>query len=454
MVQRRTHFTTRDLLMMATLAALGGVAGTYINAVGDFFQSILGFPGATQWAAGLHVLWLTLAVGLTRKQGAGTVTGLLKGGVELLTGNTHGLLVVLVDLVAGLLVDLGFLISWKKDSLLAYCVSGGLAAVSNVLVFQLFAAVPADTLAYWLLLLVAGVALLSGVLFGGVLSRALIAALRRAGVVKDIPPAPLSRKVYPFLLLGTALLAVVLSIYLRGALRGPTTVHVGGAVEAAYDYPVEHGDIVQVTADGTLRGVTASYTGPPLRELVARARPDPDASNLLVRASDGYAFFITMDEVRENGGVLLSPQGEGSEASYDVVGAANSKAWVRGVSELTVVGPATLDVRGALDKPGPYDPDVWQTRMDSTLLDLGDGPVKVQGIPLGSVLQPMAPQEGATTVLLETDSEPISLPLADVLDDDDLRIFTVIGDADISFAVARMNGQVLARRVTGIDVRE
>ncbi|HUW08582.1 MAG TPA: hypothetical protein VM537_02590, partial [Anaerolineae bacterium] len=224
-------------------------------------------------------------------------------------------------------------------------------------------------------------------------------------------------------------------------------------VEAPYDYPVDHGDIAQVTAEGTLREVTALYTGAPLRELVARARPDPDASNLLVRASDGYAFFITLDEVRENEGLLLSPQGDGSEASYDVVGAANSKAWVRGVSELMVVGAATLEVRGALDKPGPYDPDVWQTQMDSTQLDLGDGPVKVQGIPLGWVLQPMAPQEGATTVLLEAGGESISLPLAEVLGDDDLRIFTVIGDADISFALARMSGQVLAKRVVAIEVR-
>ncbi len=113
--QARYYFTTRDLLMMAALAALGGITSTAINAFGDFVQSIVGFAGTTQWAAGLHVLWLTLAVGLTGKQGAGTVTGLLKGGVELLSGNTHGILILLVDLVAGLLIDLGFLPFRRKD---------------------------------------------------------------------------------------------------------------------------------------------------------------------------------------------------------------------------------------------------------------------------------------------------------------------------------------------------
>jgi energy-coupling factor transport system substrate-specific component len=453
MDQRRTYFTTRDLLMMAALAALGGVVSTYVNAIGDFFQSIFGFAGTTQWAAGLHVLWLTLAVGLTRKQGSGTVTGVLKGLVELLTGNTHGLLVVLVDVVAGFLVDLGFLPFRKKDSLAAYCLAGGLASASNVFVFQLFAAVPADTLAYWALLLVAAVALLSGVLFAGVLARALVGALRRAGVVKDSPPVPMSRRVYPVFLVVAALLTVALTLFLREVLRGPTTIHVGGAVDAPYDFPVVHSDVAQTTAEGTLREVTAKYTGAPIQELVRRAQPQPGASLLLIRASDGYAFFVGMDEVEENDSLLLAPQGEGDELSYDIVGARNSKAWVRGVSELTVIGAAILPMTGALQHPVPYDPDDWQFKMDATRLDLGDGPRKFQGAPLGQVLQAMEPDAGAETVLVETGDDTVSLPLSDVLGDDDLRIFTLIGEEEVSFAVAQMSGEVLAAPVVGIEVR-
>jgi ABC-type thiamin/hydroxymethylpyrimidine transport system permease subunit len=453
MRQRGIHFTTRDLLMMAALAALGGIVSTYVNAVGDVFQSIFGFAGTTQWAAGLHVLWLTLAVGLTRKQGAGTITGLLKGGVELLTGNTHGLLVVLVDVVAGLLVDLGFLPFRNKDSLAAYCLAGGLASASNVFVFQLFASVPADTLAYWAMLLVAGVAFLSGVLFAGVLGRGLLNTLRRAGVVKDAPPLAMGRRAYPIFLLVAALLTVVLALYLRSALRGPATVHVGGAVAAPFDYPTEHSDLGPATAKGTLLEVTAQYNGVPLRDLLARAEPQPGATLLLVRASDGYAFFIGMDEVRDNGALLLSPQGEGDEVSYNIVGAQNSKAWVRGVDELVVVGAATLEVSGALDVPAPYDPDDWQFEMDSTRLDLGDGPRKLQGVPLGQVLAAMQPQAGAETVELETGAESLSLPLAEVLADDGLRLFTVIGEADVTFALARMEGEVLAAHVTRIEVQ-
>jgi energy-coupling factor transport system substrate-specific component len=439
--------------MMAALAALGGVVSTYVNAIGDFFQSIFGFAGTTQWAAGLHVLWLTLAVGLTRKQGAGTITGLLKGAVELLTGNTHGLMVVLVDVVAGLLVDLGFLPFRNKDSVAAYCLAGGLAAASNVFVFQLFASLPADALTYGGLVLVGLVAFASGVLFGGVLARALVQALRRAGVVKDSRPVPMSRKAYPLFLLGAGLLAVALTFFLRGALRGPAAVHIGGAVEAPYDYPLDHDEIEPILAEGTLREVTATYEGIPVRELVTHARPLANASLLLVQASDGYAFFISMEEVSGNEGLLLVPQGEGKESSYNLVGPRNSKAWVRGVSELSVIGAASLPVTGALESPTPYDPDDWQYEMDAARLDLGEGPKKYQGAPLGQVLQAMGPQATAQTVLLETAGDPVTLPLVEVLDDDDLRIFAIIGPEEVAFAVARLEGAVIAAQVRGIEVR-
>ena len=140
MKERRYYYSTRDLLMMAALAALGGVSSTYINALGDLVQSVLGFAGTTQWASGLHVLWLILAIGLTRKQGAGTLTGILKGGVELLSGNTHGLLVLLVDVAAGLVLDAIMLAFQQRERRLPYALAGGAASASNVFIFQLFAA--------------------------------------------------------------------------------------------------------------------------------------------------------------------------------------------------------------------------------------------------------------------------------------------------------------------------
>ena len=120
---------------------------------------------------------------------------------------------------------------------------------------------------------------------------------------------------------------------------------------------------------------------------------------------------------------------------------------------LSVVGASTLDVSGALEAPAPYDPDDWQFEMDAVSLDLGEGPRKLQGVSLGKVLAAMEPGEAAETVVVDASDGPISLPLSEVLADDDLRLFTVIGEGDVTFALARMDGEVLAARVTRIEVR-
>lgn len=447
MQKNRYYFSTRDLLMMAALAALGGVAGTYISAAGRVINSLIGIPGSMQWAAGLHVLWLTLAVGLTGRQGAGTITGVLKGFVELLTGNPHGLLVVLLDVIAGILVDVGFLPFRDKDRLPGYLLAGGLSSFSNVIILQLFAVLPANMLSYAAILLLSAVAGLSGVVFAGFLGHTLIGTLRRTGVVKDRPVQAMQRRVYPVFLIGAALLATLLGIYLRGARSSPT-IAVGGWVDAPYTYPQQHGDLPTVTAGPA----TARYTGVPIRELVAQAKPQADAELLLVQATDGYAFFISLEEVQENDDLLLAFQGKGNNATYDIVGARNNKAKARGVSHLTVIPAVTLEITGALGKPAPFNPDEWQFQMESIMLNLGDGARRLQGIPLGKVLQTLEPAADATSVTLHTPGDPIILPLSEVLSSDEVRIYTVVGADQITFAIARTNGTVIAPQVTRIEV--
>ncbi|MGC9395138.1 MAG: ECF transporter S component [Anaerolineae bacterium] len=447
MQKNRYYFSTRDLLMMAALAALGGVAGTYISAAGRVVNALVGIPGSMQWAAGLHVLWLTLAVGLTGKPGAGTVTGILKGFVELLTGNPHGLLVVLVDIVAGILVDAGFLPFRDRDRLPGYLLAGGLASLSNVIIFQLFAVLPADLLSYGAILLLSVVAGLSGVVFAGFLGYTLTRTLRRTGVVKDHPVLPTRNRVHPILLLSAALLAGALFVYLRGSLRGAVEIPIAGAVNAPYTYPQEHGDLPTITAGDSVR-----YTGVPVRELIERAQPQAGAGMLLVQATDGYAFFISLKEVQENDNLLLAAQGRGDEASYDIVGAANTKAQVRGVSGLTIIATTTLEITGALENPAPFDPDAWQFQMESIMLNLGDGPRRLQGMSLAKVLQTLEPAANATSVILHTPGDPVTLPLNEVLSNDEVSIYTVVGAERITFAIARTNGTVIAPQVTRVEV--
>jgi DMSO/TMAO reductase YedYZ molybdopterin-dependent catalytic subunit len=218
---------------------------------------------------------------------------------------------------------------------------------------------------------------------------------------------------------------------------------------------VEHGDIEPVTVEATLRQTTSRYTGVPIREIIARADPKADEGLVLIEASDGYAFFVTLEEVEENESLVLAVRGRGDEASYHVVGAESSKAWVRNVTQMTVITAAPLPIEGSLDKPAPYQPAAWQNEMDSTQINLGDGAGgrKLQGAPLGEVLASMEPQDAAETVIVTGPDTAVTLPLSEVLADDGVRIFTVINEAAINYAVARMDGEVLVYPVTTIEVQ-
>lgn len=190
---RRHFFTLHELLIMAALAALGGVSGSAVSLVGAAVHAAIGLPGGLQFMAGIHVLWLVLAVGLVRKPGAATVTALLKGTVELLTGNPHGLIVVLLSGLGGLTVDLAWVLAGRRDRLAVYMLAGGLGAASNLLVFKFMFSLPSNRAVNTGLWALAGVAFVSGALLAGLLGWSLMHALRRAGVAGQQRPTQAAR---------------------------------------------------------------------------------------------------------------------------------------------------------------------------------------------------------------------------------------------------------------------
>jgi energy-coupling factor transport system substrate-specific component len=183
---RRYLFSLRDLLTMAAFAALGGVSGSAVSWAGASLHAVVGLPGGFQFMAGIHILWLILAVGVVGKPGAATVTGLLKGAVEFLSGNPHGLIVVLLSGIAGIVVDLVWLPAGRRGGLLIYMLAGGLGAASNLLVFKLIVALPAYRSLNLALLAIAVIAFISGAILAGLLGWSLLQALRRAGVVGTV----------------------------------------------------------------------------------------------------------------------------------------------------------------------------------------------------------------------------------------------------------------------------
>jgi len=182
-IGRAPFFTLHELLTISTLAGLGGMGSNLVSLAGKTLSLSTGMFGGLQLLAGLHVLWLILAVGLVPKPGVATLTGLLKGMVELFCGNPHGLLVLAYSASAGLAVDAVWCLFGRRQHIVVFGLAGGTATLSNLLIIVLVFSLPADGPALVGLAVVAAVAFVSGVLLAGVLGWHLLTTLRRAGVV-------------------------------------------------------------------------------------------------------------------------------------------------------------------------------------------------------------------------------------------------------------------------------
>lgn len=447
------YFSTRDLLIMAVLAALGGVSSTYINTIGDAAQAALGFPGATQWAAGLHTIWLVLAMGILRKTGTGTLTGILKGAVELMSGNTHGVIILLINLVAGMLVDFGFLIFQNKRSLGAYLVSGGLSASSNVIVFQLFATLPTNIIAMGAISILTLVATISGVIFSGFVPFFLVNQLIKANVIKLPEKFTRNRQIGWVILAGIFLLAVLLTVYVHSSLRGSQTIQITGAVGKPYEFPSQDFRPEIATRQMDYRGVLTSYSGYPLLEVIEFAQPSSGANTLLIEASDGYAFLISFDELRNNDNILIVQEGQGRNSSFDVVGPESSKAWVRNVVKMSISNAQGLTIKTSSGEIYTFDPEIWLEDMDSTQVSLPGGSQKLQGVPLWKVLSDYVDVDHQSNILVHSDQDSRSFVWQDIKDDESLRIFTVIEDEGYAFVLGTMSGEVYFFPLTEIEVQ-
>ena len=123
--------------------------------------------GSSQALSGLHVIWLVLASVLVRRRGAGTVTGIIKGLVEMCLFSYHGVFVLIISAVEGLVVDI-ILTLFMRVNTLSLCLAGGLSSASNVSVTQLIIAphIPLFIFAFMYL-----VSFVSGLFFAGYLSK-------------------------------------------------------------------------------------------------------------------------------------------------------------------------------------------------------------------------------------------------------------------------------------------
>ncbi len=320
---KRYYLSNRDLLIVAVLSGIGGVISTYVGYLGNLLNRVFGVPfGAGQFVSGLHVFWIILAAGLIRKPGAATAAGLLKGTIELLTGSSHGIAIVLVSLMQGVMVDAVLLLT-RRHNLISYMLAGGIAAASNVFVFQLlyFSGLP-----FTYILFVSMLALVSGVLLAGSFGHSVLEIILQARPYRiDLDPGQEAaaetkenKKIFPRLRpVVTGLLLVAFSagaVYYYAAIFEPPWAGPACRVEGAVEKPLsfqlsdfkQHETTITAELKGTVTTVPPQdYTGVPLRVILQNTRPLAGAKTLEVTATDGYTVEFELGKVLADDQILL-----------------------------------------------------------------------------------------------------------------------------------------------------
>jgi ABC-type thiamin/hydroxymethylpyrimidine transport system permease subunit len=344
--------TTRDIVTIAILAALGGALSTFVGYLGNLINLGLGVPfGAGQFLAGIHVFWLVLMRVIIPRHGVGTAGGLLKGTVELFTGSTHGIVIVLVSLIQGILIDIGAGLGGNpnqehSDPRFVWSISAGIASASNVWVFQLlyFSDVP---LAYLVVMTV--LAFSSGVIFAGYFAWETLQFLNESGVIAssffrsaspNISKLGVVRRNIPaaafvlFLVLGS-------SYYILGVARFSTDIHsckISGLVENPYVFRPSDFESQEITIEAQLSGsyITlppANYTGILLSAVISEAVPASEVTHVRIIARDGYSALLEFNAIMSDTHLILTDTDEGL---WLIAGAYEGSQWVRMVSLIEI----------------------------------------------------------------------------------------------------------------------
>ncbi|MEM4734715.1 MAG: ECF transporter S component [Candidatus Thorarchaeota archaeon] len=352
--QSSHRMTTRELVTIAVLSSLGGVLSTFIGYLGNLVNVALGVPfGAGQFMAGLHVFWIVIIRALVHRHGAGTAGGLLKGTVEMLTGSTHGVVVVVASVVQGLVIDAVASVAERPgvdgiSSRITWWLGAGVATASNVGVFQVFYYSGAPVI---YLSIISGLAFCSGVIFAGYFAWETIEFLRDLGYlgpgvqsirrpISVTGKATIARRNLPAVVLISFLLFGSV-YYVAGVARlfnDPLSCEVVGLVEHPYVFRLSDFGSQMVTIEAQLVGqyVTlppANYTGVLLSVVLGAASPTPDAKHLRVIARDGYVVSFVLGTVLTDDRMLLT---EAPEGLWLIAARYDGSMWVRMVTQLEV----------------------------------------------------------------------------------------------------------------------
>ena len=175
-------YSTRDIVIIAIIAAITGVVNTGVGNVWYLANSSLGpmggalLQGSFMWAY-ILVAWLV------RKPGAALAVGVIEAAVEILLGNAAGVGTLGWGITQGLGIEIVLAIVRyaKWDLITAMAAGAGASQFGTVWTAFLFGWDPTTASDVWLAI---PINLISGVVLSGLIGYWLAQAIKRTGLVR------------------------------------------------------------------------------------------------------------------------------------------------------------------------------------------------------------------------------------------------------------------------------
>lgn len=323
------YYSTRDLLIIAVLSAIGGMFSVYMGyVIAEAYGAMRVWFPVGESLSGIHLIFIVLALGITNKKGSGLLAGILSGVIQFLMGGHLGLFVVLLTAVEGLFAEIGY---WplQKYRRAAFCLAGGLGTASNVVTFQLFMPF-ANTFLFGLATFMAFV---SGIVFAGIFGLGVVDSLESAGILRKE-----SGKKSGIRLTATSVMAVLvlLSIAIligavvfknpdqgaspltgvnatQPAAQQNLTFSVAGSVDHPgeynfYAYRKNFTSLNSQAIGDPHKSVT--YVGLPLKIVLQEAGVKPEATQVDVIGSDGYYNTLELSKATQDDVILTVSGGQ------------------------------------------------------------------------------------------------------------------------------------------------
>ncbi|MFN2744853.1 MULTISPECIES: ECF transporter S component [Bacillus] len=175
------NWNIKEVVMMVILSVACGVIYLGWSTLWLPISAIVGPVGAN-FMFGIWVIASPIVAYIIRKPGAALIAETAAASVELLTGSHFGLSALLIGVFQGAGAEIAFAIfRYKRYNLFTLMLSGALAAVGSMtysLIANGFAYYTTETL-----ILTFVIQVISGMILGGWLAKAVVGALAKTGVL-------------------------------------------------------------------------------------------------------------------------------------------------------------------------------------------------------------------------------------------------------------------------------